>query len=163
MSGVTQQVAPGDHQALVDAIAARVTAAVLQRLGPPTPAARRLSQADHEALTRLLPAAWRACGISTFATVDLIERAKLHPELAAATIRLSGKSLGRLLHRAATCAAAVGGLTVHRLGSSRDGALWGLGYVPTTTAGDVTFRATAAREKPTSDETRRGRSATMSA
>ena len=150
-------------QALVDAIAARVTAA-LQQHAKPRPAGRRLSPADQEALTRLLPAAWRACGISTFATADLIAHAKLNPELAAATIRLSGKSLGRLLHRAATSAAAVGGLTVHRLGSSRDGALWGLGYTPTTaTLADVSFKGVAESQKPTFARTSGGRSPTTAA
>lgn len=149
-------------QALVDAIAARVIA--LQQQAMPRPPVRRLSPADREALTRLLPAAWRACGISTFATADLIAHAKLNPELAAATIRLSGKSLGRLLHRAATCAAAVGGLTVHRLGSSRDGALWGLGYTPTTAAvADVRFKGVAEYQKPTSAKTSGGRSPTTAA
>lgn len=153
-----------DHdQALVDAIAARVTAALQQRARP-RPAERRLSPGDQEALTRLLPAAWRACGISTFATADLIAHAKLNPELAAATFRLSGKSLGRLLHRAATCAAAVGGLTVHRLGSSRDGALWGLGYTPTTAAlTDVSFTGVVEHQKPALAKTSHGRSSTTAA
>lgn len=128
---------------LVDEIAARVTAAVLQELrgaGVLPAADRRVSNADQAAASGLLPAMWAACGVQVLAVADLINHARLHPGLATAIEQATGTvldeaatPLGRLLRRAQGCN--VGGLQVHRVGLSRKVALWQLGFRPTAAEG----------------------------
>jgi hypothetical protein len=133
--------AVADDEALVEAIAERVTAAVLQRLAAVLPRVeRRRPQAERDALAVLLPAMWAVCGVRVLAVSDLMDHARLHSALAAAIEHATGKpvnraqvALGRLLRRSLGCN--VDGLQIHRVGVSRGVALWQLGFTPATNDG----------------------------
>ena len=124
-------------------LADRLAAAVLQRLDRVLPRSTptvRLSACERDAITRLLNAAWNACGVRPFCVCALIAKSQEtdppRPYLASVLFCMSAKAIGKHLARAASAGIPFAGVTVHRVGDSRDGAVWRFGFVPPP---DVTF------------------------